>query len=365
MLESIAATSRPEALRRGHETPAKRVLCVWDATDFRRLLDHERARSDRSGQSFAVIAFTLRDQDGAYELRRTAELLAVRLRAIDELGWFDENRLGVLLPYSTPDSAWKLADDFTAEYPLSGTPPACEVFAYPTNWPAAQEESDDDSDNGGDEPPPRSVRQLEPLFARPLQWWKRLMDLAGAIAGLCLLSPLLLLAAIAIKLTSRGPVIFTQLRSGLGGRPFRMFKFRTMVVDAERLRSAYLLKNEQDGPAFKITNDPRVTWLGRWLRITSIDEFPQLLNVLKGEMSLVGPRPLPCHEAEACEVWQRRRLDVTPGLTCLWQTQGRPRTSFAFWMRLDLQYIRMQSFWTDLKLILLTIPTVLKNRADR
>jgi lipopolysaccharide/colanic/teichoic acid biosynthesis glycosyltransferase len=138
-----------------------------------------------------------------------------------------------------------------------------------------------------------------------------------------------------------------------------------MVSGAEQLRGIYLLRNEQDGPAFKITNDPRVTWLGRWLRMTSIDEFPQLWNVLRGEMSLVGPRPLPCHEAEACEVWQRRRLDVTPGLTCLWQTRGRPRTSFALWMRLDLEYIRMQSFWTDVKLILLTIPTVLKNRADR
>jgi lipopolysaccharide/colanic/teichoic acid biosynthesis glycosyltransferase len=191
------------------------------------------------------------------------------------------------------------------------------------------------------------------------------MDLAGAIAGLFLLAPLFLLVALAIKLTSRGPIIFTQWRSGLGGRPFRMYKFRTMVTGAEQLRAAYLLHNEQDGPAFKITNDPRVTTLGRWLRMTSIDEFPQLWNVLRGEMSLVGPRPLPCHEAEACEVWQRRRLDVTPGLTCLWQTQGRPRTSFALWMRLDLQYIRTQSLWTDVKLILLTIPTVLKNRADR
>jgi lipopolysaccharide/colanic/teichoic acid biosynthesis glycosyltransferase len=362
MLESTEAISPLETMRRGRQTPTLQARRVLDVRAFRSVLDHERARSDRSGQSFALVVFTLREQDGPYELRRTAELLAIRLRSIDEIGWLSQDRLGLLLPYSLPESAWKLADDFTADYPLSGTPPACEVFAYPTNWPVLEDGEEDDRD---DDPPDRPTGQLEPFFARRLPWWKRLMDLLGALAGLMILAPLLLLVAIAVKLTSRGPAIFSQWRSGLGGRRFRMFKFRTMVSDAEQLRAAYLLRNEQDGPAFKITNDPRVTWLGRWLRITSVDEFPQLWNVLRGEMSLVGPRPLPCHEAAACEMWQRRRLDVTPGLTCLWQTRGRPRTSFALWMRQDLQYNRMQSFWTDLKLILLTIPTVLKNRADR
>ena len=172
------------------------------------------------------------------------------------------------------------------------------------------------------------------------------------------------MVASAVKLTSRGPVFFMQWRTGLGGRRFRMLKFRTMVSNAEALRHQLYEKNEQDGPAFKVTDDPRVTPLGRLLRRKSIDELPQLWNVLKGEMTLVGPRPLPCAEAEACEVWQRRRHDVTPGLTCLWQAQGCSRDSFAEWMRLDLRYIRQRSPWTDLKILLRTVPTVLFNRAD-
>lgn len=344
--------------RRGHETPQSLSRRVLDTRAFRRVVDHERARSDRSGMSFAVVVFDLRDPAAPLEWHTTADLLVARLRTIDEIGWMAKNRLAVLLPYSSTEAGAKLGDDVVAAHSLDTTPPNWVVYAYPSRWPA--QGPGDDDENG--EPP---IRQLEPFFAQPLPWWKRLMDIAGALVGMIVLAPILLAVAMALKLTSRGPIIFTQQRSGLGGRPFRMLKFRSMIADAELLRNELLGQNEQDGPAFKITNDPRVTRLGRWLRITHIDEFPQLWNVLKGEMSIVGPRPLPCHEAEACEVWQRRRLDVTPGLTCLWQTRGRPRKSFAGWMRLDLQYIHERSFWTDVKLILLTFPTILKNRSDR
>lgn len=358
MLKSSEIFPHDVVMRRGHETPRSLTRRVLDIRAFRRVVDHERARSDRSGQPFAIVVFDLRDPAAPLEWHATAELLAARLRTIDEIGWMAQNRLAVLLPYSSVEAGAKLGDDVVAAHTLDITPPNWKVYAYPSRWPAP--ESGDDDENGES-----LTRQLEPFFARPLPWWKRLMDIAGALVGMIVLAPLLLAVAIALKLTSRGPIIFTQQRSGLGGRRFRMLKFRSMIADAEQRRNELLSRNEQDGPAFKITNDPRVTWLGRWLRITSIDEFPQLWNVLKGEMSLVGPRPLPCHEAEACEVWQRRRLDVTPGLTCLWQTQGRPRTSFARWMRLDLQYIHEHSLWTDVKLILLTFPTILKNRSDR
>jgi lipopolysaccharide/colanic/teichoic acid biosynthesis glycosyltransferase len=179
---------------------------------------------------------------------------------------------------------------------------------------------------------------------------------------LVVLAPLFAIIAIAVKLSSPGPVIFAQRRSGRGGRPFLMYKFRTMVADAEARKAELLTQNEQDGPAFKIKNDPRVTAVGRFLRKTSLDELPQLWNVLKGEMSLVGPRPLPCAEAEACEGWQRRRLDVTPGITCIWQVRGRSQVSFADWVRMDMQYIRAQSLQQDLKLLLLTVPAVLLRR---
>jgi lipopolysaccharide/colanic/teichoic acid biosynthesis glycosyltransferase len=159
--------------------------------------------------------------------------------------------------------------------------------------------------------------------------------------------------------TSPGPLLFKQRRMGLGGRPFQMLKFRTMIVNAEAQRSELLALNEQDGPAFKIKDDPRITRFGKFLRKSSIDELPQLWNVLRGEMSLVGPRPLPCFEAEACEPWQQRRHDVTPGLTCLWQVYGRSKCKFADWMRLDLRYLASRTLWRDIKLIVLTIPAVL------
>jgi lipopolysaccharide/colanic/teichoic acid biosynthesis glycosyltransferase len=188
------------------------------------------------------------------------------------------------------------------------------------------------------------------------------LDIAGAGVGLLLLSPLLTVVAVAVKLTSAGPVLFTQKRTGAGGRTFVLYKFRSMYVDAEGRKAELMTLNEQDGPAFKIRKDPRVTWLGRWLRSTSLDELPQLWNVLKGDMSLVGPRPLPCNESAACTIWQKRRLDVTPGLTCIWQVEGRSSVSFNEWIRMDLQYLEERSLKADLKLLARTIPAVLSRR---
>ena len=137
-----------------------------------------------------------------------------------------------------------------------------------------------------------------------------------------------------------------------------MWKFRTMVANAEAKKADLMALNEQDGPAFKIKRDPRTTAVGRFLRKTSLDELPQLWNVLRGDMSLVGPRPLPCREADGCEPWQRRRLDVVPGLTCIWQVRGRSSVSFADWVRMDVEYIENQSIGADLKLLLLTVPAI-------
>ncbi len=144
-----------------------------------------------------------------------------------------------------------------------------------------------------------------------------------------------------------------------------MYKFRSMISDAESLKSQLMELNEQDGPAFKITADPRVTRLGRFLRDTSLDELPQLWNVLRGEMSLVGPRPLPCDESDACLGWQKRRLDVTPGLTCIWQVKGRSQVTFNEWVRMDLQYVGRRSLWQDLKILISTVPAVLQRRGAK
>ena len=200
---------------------------------------------------------------------------------------------------------------------------------------------------------------MEPLFAQPMHGWKRCLDIVGAVVAAILLSPALVLAAIAIRLTSPGPILFGQLRSGRGGVPFLMYKFRSMVVDAEKKKKDLLAQNEQDGPAFKIRSDPRVTWVGRFLRSTSIDELPQLWNVLKGEMSLVGPRPLPCDETANCRSWHRRRVDVKPGMTCIWQLHGRSTVSFDDWVRMDICYIRKLSLMSDVKLIVGTVPVMI------
>ncbi|MBX3025246.1 exopolysaccharide biosynthesis polyprenyl glycosylphosphotransferase [bacterium] len=191
---------------------------------------------------------------------------------------------------------------------------------------------------------------------------KRLIDLAGALAGLALLAPALLAIAIAIKLDSPGPVIFAQERIGLNRRRFRALKFRTMVPDAERLQAALEARNEAEGPVFKIRADPRVTRLGRWLRATSLDELPQLVNVLRGEMSLVGPRPLPVRDVERIDVrWHKRRFSVKPGITCLWQVRRRT-PEFDAWIRSDMEYIDNWSLALDLKILAQTIPAVLSRQ---
>ena len=190
---------------------------------------------------------------------------------------------------------------------------------------------------------------------------KAIIDRIGALTLLILTSPLMLIAFIGIKLTSPGAVIFSQQRGGKNGRPFTMYKFRSMTTDAEMRLAELASQNEMSGPVFKVGKDPRITPFGRWIRKTSIDELPQLINVLVGDMSLVGPRPLPLYEVANFENdAQRRRLSVKPGLTCLWQISGRSKVQvFEEWVQLDLEYIDNWSVWLDIKILLKTIPAVL------
>jgi len=193
---------------------------------------------------------------------------------------------------------------------------------------------------------------------------KRVLDFTLSLLLLIVLAPMLLITVILVKLTSPGPIFFVQERVGLNKRPFTIFKLRTMVVNAEqRLREIEHL-NEVSGPVFKIKNDPRLTPIGKFLRKTSIDELPQLFNVLAGDMSLVGPRPLQLRDyelfTEMGEDWQRRRFSVRPGITCLWQVNGRSTLPFHQWMELDLQYVSNWSLWLDLRILAKTVPAVLR-----
>ncbi|TMQ55046.1 MAG: sugar transferase [Candidatus Eisenbacteria bacterium] len=198
-----------------------------------------------------------------------------------------------------------------------------------------------------------------PSYAR---FGKRVLDLTLASIACIPALPVIALAAVAIKLDSRGPVFHRAVRVGRGGRKFTFLKLRSMQVGAEELRGLLLHLNQAEGPAFKLHNDPRVTRVGRWLRKLSLDELPQLLHVLQGHMSLVGPRPPFPEEVERYEPWMLRRLSVRPGLTCLWQIRGRSDLNFEEWMRLDIEYVDRLSFWLDLRILALTVPAVISAR---
>ena len=184
---------------------------------------------------------------------------------------------------------------------------------------------------------------------------KRLIDIICSFVGILVLSPLFIIIAIIIKFTSKGPVFFSQKRVGRNGKEFDMYKFRSMVVNAEELKEKLAAQNEMSGPMFKMKDDPRVTKVGKFIRKTSLDELPQLWNVLKGDMSLVGPRPSLPKEVAQFEDWMHKRLEVKPGLTCYWQVSGRNNIDFEDWMKLDIRYVEERNLWIDIKLIFKTV----------
>lgn len=209
---------------------------------------------------------------------------------------------------------------------------------------------------------PASEYTVTPNRSLGYRFIKRLFDMIASFVGLIVLLPLFLIISIAIFIDDPGPVLFFQERNGLQGRVYRMWKFRSMYRDAPEKRFDLEAQNELDGPAFKMTNDPRVTRVGRWIRKTSVDELPQLVNILLGQMSLVGPRPLPTYETAQLTQQQRQRLLVKPGLVCYWQVCGRNDIPFDEWMRMDYRYINEASVWTDLKILCMAVPAVISGR---
>lgn len=331
-------------------------------------LERARFQANRTNASFCLLAFTIDDKDcdgkGVHIL---ANILHERLRITDDKGYLEDGRIGVVLPDTPELGAHIVARDVCEKYRRAGGAISYEVFVYPSDFDLdgnplyeAQELIGTPVDGSG-----VRVLPMQSLFASKMPLWKRAIDVSGALCLVVVFSPVFLLAAVLVKLSSPGPVFFVQLRAGLGGKPFPIFKFRTMRVGADAEKAMLRQFSEQDGPAFKLTNDPRVTRFGQVLRSTSIDELPQLLNVLKGEMSLVGPRPLPIEESDECEVWHRRRLDVTPGITCIWQVRGRSSVTFSEWVRMDLEYIGSVSLAQDVKLLLQTVPSVLLSKGAR
>jgi lipopolysaccharide/colanic/teichoic acid biosynthesis glycosyltransferase len=332
---------------------------LHSASEFRRILRRERLLADRFGGGFSLLTFAPGSPGGSLAaLAQLAQCLKPRLRFTDEAGWVDAQCtvVGVVMHRTPAAAAWKVADEVCEALPAAIPPPLCEVYYYPLEAAVHERRGRDTEYSAGADG--KAVRPMDAMFALQIPLWKRCLDVSAAAVALLLLSPLLLLAAVIVKLTSAGPIFFRQWRTGLGGKRFEIYKFRSMSIDAEEKKRWLMAFNEQDGPAFKIVNDPRITAIGHVLRRTNIDELPQLWNILKADMSIVGPRPLPCSESEACSMWHKQRLDVTPGLTCIWQVRG-TRDSFDDWVRMDIEYTRQRSPWFDLKLILSTIPIVL------
>ncbi len=333
-----------------------------DVAEFRREAARERLRADRSNTHLAILIIDLpADRRQGRDFDFLCNVLSQRLRITDTAGHLPDGRIAVLFPDTRKAGAWKVASDICDHYPLGHERPDCEVFQHPDESVPLQ----DDSQPRAKQPIESQHSALESLFAYPTPVLKRGMDIVGATAGLIIAAPVLVFLATLIKLTSAGPVFYSQWREGHGGRLFRIFKLRTMCADAHQRQASLRTLSEQDGPAFKMRHDPRTTWLGHFLRRTSLDELPQFWNVLRGDMSLVGPRPLPTRESLECLPWQRQRLLVVPGLTCIWQVKGRNTVTFVEWMRMDLKYVRRRSLLYDLQLLLTTWPSILLSKGPR
>jgi len=354
--------SAPAALR-----PGAVPHTLHSPETIKAILHRECARGERSGIQFCLVVI---DPGSALAtVQRLGELLTLEVRQSDEIGFLDDRRLCAFLPYTAPAGAQQFMARLMSRATAAGWNPVTQLFVYPSHTTEKNgTRSDRHEDNRDSDDHPRggdggSVSGVEEFLVSPSPWWKRMIDIVVSLMAALIFWPLMVAIGLAIKLSSRGPVFFTQWRSGLGGRPFRIYKFRTMVPDADQMKGT--LQNEQDGPAFKMEHDPRVTGIGRFLRISSLDELPQLWNVLIGDMSLVGPRPLPLNESLKCDTWHRRRLDVVPGLTCTWQIRGRGTVSFAEWVRMDRNYIQRRSLIHDVKLLALTVPAVLARRGAK
>lgn len=387
------------------------------STEFESAYLRERSRAYRTHQALSIVTFGLHPRSSR-DLAVASRIACEDVRCSDVVGRLDRRTVAVLLPDTDGGQAWVFADrlrrklaiaDLSADPevltlgpPSSGSgerrgdassdrvngsaPRNGEEHPHHRNgldakerrglepldpWPdhEAQEEQDDDERvASAQEALPvanatqRPVGDLWLETCKPLSPWRRALDVAVSGTALVALSPLLALVALAVKLTSPGPVFFVQKRAGVGGQPFSFIKFRSMYVDAEERKAALQAQNEKDGPIFKIKNDPRLTPLGRFIRKASIDELPQLYNVLVGDMTLIGPRPPTMNEVAAYEPWQRDRLSVPGGLTCIWQVSGRSDVGFDDWVRMDLRYAQTRNPMLDLSVVSRTFKAVATGR---
>jgi lipopolysaccharide/colanic/teichoic acid biosynthesis glycosyltransferase len=297
--------------------------------------------------------------------------------------------MGVVLPHTVPDGAWKFVGDVCHALNGGSAPIECIVYAYPSNWPPRPDETPTQDQRSRRCEPSRGepgdsgihfsgvemaeaarpVEELESQFLCRIPFWKRVIDVAGSLFTLILLTPLFLLVSLFIKVVSPGPVFFRQERVGYLGKVFTIWKFRTMHLNADTtIHKEYLrelINNEKSMTKLDNGRDNRIIPFGRILRVSGIDELPQLFNVLLGDMSLVGPRPCIPYEAKEFDPWQMQRFDTVPGLTGLWQVSGKNKTTFKQMMRLDIAYAKKRAFPMDMKIFLKTLPAVIDQVVER
>ena len=334
---------------------------IHSSEDFHKVLKRERFRADRNNHEFSLIVFdvgVLKKNMGA--ARHFIDILTSRVRISDEVGLYDERRLAVLLPDTSSRGARVLADNVCSEIPASASylEYECFTYTYPSQKRFAVNSFSRSSRFAEDVNIKIAVGHKTPL-------WKRSIDIIFALIFMLALSPLLMLVAIMIKMVSPGPVFFRQKRVGRSGKIFTLYKFRTMKVNNnvaahhEYLKELINGDSNREKPMVKLKNDSRIIPMGNIVRKASIDELPQLINILCGEMSLVGPRPCIPYEAEEYLHWHARRFDIIPGLTGLWQVSGKNNTTFKEMIRLDIEYAVRRSFLLDIKILLKTPMVVL------
>ena len=335
-----------------------RLAGIYPIEVFRALIAHERSRADREGSRFSLVVVDVagmsRNGDGVQMVTRT---IRQEMRSIDEVGWLDAGKIGVLLPATGSEGGHTFAGRLFGALsgPVSEAP--WTVYTYPDHWLGT---GDDTTENEVRKAPPA----VDSLFCKRIPGWKRCADIAGASIILVLLSPVLVLLAAYIKIVSPGGVIFSQTRVGRGGKPFTFFKFRTMQENndpgAHRQYLKTLIKSAEPMEKLDCGRDSRIILGGRLVRKACLDELPQLINVLRGEMSLVGPRPCIPYEAAEYLRWHTHRFDILPGMTGLWQVSGKNKLTFEQMIRLDIEYARHLSPLQDLRILLLTGPAIIR-----
>lgn len=391
--------------------PAAQPPDFYSPGQFRAAIEREQARAERHGHQITLVLLPAGGHHNRTDrTQRLLDALRGRLRTMDEAGWFDRSRIGVLMPYTSCNGAWHLIDDLRRLTEGELLAAECSVFTYPHDWidghgvplepqtagACAARRISQEAEHlfsclcRRDRRPPDAntgaavndrIAGLACVYPLMSLWWssdpstwQRGLDILCSLFGLAASAPFFLGAALMIKLVSPGPVFFKQVRIGRGGSPFLCWKFRTMHLDADasvhQNHVAQLINgtaedgNRESRPMTKLDNDPRVIPLGNLLRGACIDELPQLINVLRGEMSLVGPRPPIPYEVQDYLPWQKRRLDAVPGLTGLWQVSGKNKLTFDDMVRLDIQYSRKKSVPMNILIMLRTPRVIVQEIAD-